>query len=82
MLITSIHLFMPIKNYCKFVIKMLQWKQMLFRGIIMEKAKIQRINELAKKEFLTEEEKQLAEYCSDIEMTLKETISIIDEFSE
>lgn len=31
---------------------------------------------------LTEEEKQLAEYCSDIEMTLKETISMINNFEE
>ena len=31
---------------------------------------------------LTEEEKQLAEYCSDIEMTLKETISMINDFEE
>lgn len=33
-------------------------------------------------QILTEEEKQLAEYCSDVEMTLKETISIIDNFEE
>ena len=76
MLIVSIHLFTPIKNYCKFVIKMLQWKQMLFRGIIMEKEKIQRINELAKKEFLTEEEKQeqkqlRQEYIDEYKASLK-----------
>jgi len=37
--------------------------------------------EIVEKE-LTEEEKQLAEYCSDVEMTLKETISMIDDFEE
>lgn len=31
---------------------------------------------------LTEEEKKIAENCSDIEMTLKETISIIDDLKE
>ena len=31
---------------------------------------------------LTEDEKQIAEYCSDIEMVLKETISSINDFKE
>ena len=31
---------------------------------------------------LTEEEKELAEYCSEIEMTLKETMSMIDDFEK
>ena len=39
-------------------------------------------NEEIVEQELTEEEKKIAEYCSDIEMELKETISMIDNFDE